>query len=74
MDGITAIGCIRGRGDAKADLPIVVVTADTGPDLRQRCLAAGADDVIFKPVAMQQLFDSVGQMLARGAERGGMIG
>lgn len=74
MDGVTAIGHIRGRSDPKAALPIVVVTADTGPDLRQRCLAAGADDVIFKPVAMQQLFDTVGRMLAKNAEGDGMIG
>lgn len=73
MDGITAIHHIRARADAKADLPIIVVTADTAVDLRERCLAAGADDVIFKPVAMDQLFESMGRVLARDAEQGGMI-
>jgi CheY-like chemotaxis protein len=70
MAGITAIGHIRARGDAKAEVPIIVVTADAAPDLRERCLAAGADDVIFKPVAMDALFDAMGRVLA---ERGGMI-
>lgn len=65
MDGLTAIGHIRARGDAKAGLPIVVVTADTAVDLRERCLAAGADEVIFKPVAMDALFDAMGRMLAQ---------
>ena len=53
-------------------VPIIVVTADTAADLRERCLAAGADDVLFKPVAMDALFDAIGRILARDAE-GGMI-
>lgn len=73
MDGITAIRHIRARGDAKADVPIIVVTADIAPDLRQRCLAAGADDVIFKPVAMDALFEAMGRILARAAEGDGLI-
>ena len=64
MDGLTAIGHIRARADAKAQLPIIVVTADTALDLRERCLAAGANDVIFKPVAMDALFDAMGKLLA----------
>lgn len=72
MDGIEAIKHIRARTDEKANLPVIVVTADTGADLRERCLDAGADDVLFKPVAMDALFDSIGRVLAiRGG--GGMI-
>lgn len=68
MDGITAIGHIRARPDAKARMPIIVVTADTAVDLRQRCLAAGANDVIFKPVAMDELFDAMGRLLAEDGD------
>ncbi|MBN8841317.1 MULTISPECIES: response regulator [Sphingomonas] len=71
MDGISAIREIRKRGDAKASVPVIVVTADTAPDLRERCLEAGADDVIFKPVAMDILFESMGRVLASGDD--GMI-
>lgn len=67
MDGFEAIRHIRGRTDAKARLPIIVVTADTAIDLRQRCLSGGADEVLFKPVAMDSLFDAIGRMLARGS-------
>jgi len=74
MDGFEAIRRIRARGDAKAKLPIIVVTADTAVDLRDRCLEAGADEVLFKPVAMDSLFDAIGRQLARGAEDGGLIG
>ena len=68
MDGITAIGHIRARTDAKAQLPVIVVTADTAPDLRDRCIAAGANDAIFKPVAMDQLFEAMGRLLAENEE------
>jgi CheY-like chemotaxis protein len=74
MDGFEAIRRIRAREDAKAGLPIIVVTADTAVDLRERCLEAGADEVLFKPVAMDSLFDAIGRQLARGAEDGGLIG
>jgi CheY-like chemotaxis protein len=73
MDGFTALKHIRARTDAKADLPVIVLTADTAIDLRERCLAAGADEVLFKPVAMDSLFDAIGRMLAKGANDG-MIG
>ncbi|MCP8891294.1 response regulator [Sphingomonas faeni] len=73
MDGITAIEHIRARPDAKAKVPIIVVTADIAPDLRERCMVAGADDVIFKPVAMDALFDAMGTILARAAAGDGMI-
>lgn len=68
MDGITAIRQIRARPDAKARLPIIVVTADTALDLRERCLAAGADEVLFKPVAMDALFEAMGRILAGGED------
>ncbi len=64
MDGISAIREIRARGDAKAKLPVIVVTADTAVDLRERCIAAGADEVLFKPVAMDALFEAMGRILA----------
>jgi CheY-like chemotaxis protein len=73
MDGITAIRHIRARPDDKAGLPIIVVTADTAVDLRERCIEQGADEVLFKPVAMDALFDAMGRMLAKAAG-GGMIG
>jgi len=72
MDGISAIKVIRARDDAKAKVPVIVVTADTAPDLREQCLAAGADDVIFKPVAMDKLFEAMGRVLAAGDD--GLIG
>lgn len=70
MSGLEAIERIRARPDAKAQLPIIVVTADAAPGLRERCVARGADDVILKPVAMGVLLDAIGAVVVRsqGAE------
>jgi CheY-like chemotaxis protein len=68
MDGLTAIQHLRARDDEKASLPVIVVTADTAADLRERCLASGADDVLRKPIAMGALLNSIGRMLARAGE------
>ena len=67
MDGFEVIRRVRARNDAKQMLPIVIVTADTAIDLTERCLAAGADEVLFKPVAMDALFDAIGRILAKRA-------
>ena len=64
MDGITAIRHLRARGDDKAALPVIVVTADAGSSIEADCRAAGADGVLLKPVSMTALFDAIGQLLA----------
>lgn len=69
MDGLTAIDRVRSRGDAKACLPIIVVTADTAIDIRERCIAGGADAVILKPVAMRELFDTMGSAFVKAKTR-----
>jgi CheY-like chemotaxis protein len=65
MDGLTAIRHLRARTDAKSELPVIVVTADTALDLREQCLASGADEVILKPVAMGALLSAMGRMVAK---------
>lgn len=70
MDGLEATRLIRQRGDAKARLPIVVVTADTSHDLYDRCMRAGADEVLRKPVAMASLIDTIGKVMARSGGSG----
>jgi CheY-like chemotaxis protein len=68
MDGLTAIRHIRARLDAKATIPVIVVTADTALDICQNCMDQGADEVILKPVAMSKLFDAIGRLIARGSQ------
>jgi CheY-like chemotaxis protein len=63
MDGMEAIQRMRQRGDAKGHLPIIVLTADAAAGLREKCMAAGADEVLFKPVSMQSLFDAIAVLM-----------
>ena len=68
MDGITAIRRLRETPGINQSTPVIVVTADMAPDLRTRCLAAGADQVIVKPVAMAALLDAMASLAPRDAE------
>jgi CheY-like chemotaxis protein len=74
MDGLTAIREIRTRPDAKAQLPVIVITADSGATLEADCQAAGADDVIRKPVDLSTLFTTIGDLIARRGDAGLVLG
>jgi CheY-like chemotaxis protein len=54
MDGLTAIAHIR-RDERFAHLPIVALTAKAMAQDRMRCLEAGADDYISKPIDVDKL-------------------
>ncbi len=73
MDGLAAIRRIRARTDDKAGVPIIVVTADNGREVRGQALAAGADDLLHKPVQMQALFDAIGRAMTRSSEQGALL-
>ena len=47
------------------DLPVLVVTALTGPDAKERVLALGASDVVEKPFTRERLLSAVGSALRR---------
>jgi CheY-like chemotaxis protein len=69
MDGMEATRRIRARTDHKAEWPIVVLTADTSADIRERCMSQGADEVMMKPVAMQPLFKMMALIIAARAKQ-----
>ncbi|HEX6639438.1 MAG TPA: response regulator [Steroidobacteraceae bacterium] len=54
MDGIEAMQQIRKNPELR-DLPIIALTAKAMPDDQQRCLAAGANDYITKPIDVDKL-------------------
>jgi hypothetical protein len=56
MDGMIATRAIRALPDAATStLPIVALTADAFDETRQRCLLAGMNDFLTKPVSPQKL-------------------
>ena len=65
MDGLEAtrqIRCLPGT----ERMPIVALTANAFDQDRQRCLEAGMDDFIAKPVAPDVLFETVLRALGQG--------
>jgi CheY-like chemotaxis protein len=64
MDGLTAIRLLRDMPTPLGQIPVIVVTADTATDLKERCHNAGANDVILKPVALNALIDAIGRVAA----------
>jgi CheY-like chemotaxis protein len=58
MDGFTAMREIRKRPDWKK-LPIIALTAKAMRDDQEKCLAAGANDYIAKPLDVEKLLSLV---------------
>jgi CheY-like chemotaxis protein/CHASE3 domain sensor protein len=54
MDGLQAMRAIRARAELRS-LPIIALTAKAMPDDRQRCLDAGANDYVTKPIDIEKL-------------------
>lgn len=54
MDGLEVMQQVR-KEETLHDIPIVALTALSMPGDRDRCLAAGADEYLSKPVSLQRL-------------------
>lgn len=68
MDGLALTRQLRARPlDAAVRMPILALTANTDPADHARCLAAGMDEVLCKPIAVDALARVVGRLVGRGA-------
>ena len=68
MDGLAATHAIRALADPRAaTLPIIALTADAFPETRDRCLLAGMNDYLTKPVSPQKLASSLRRLFGSPA-------
>jgi PAS domain S-box-containing protein len=63
MDGYEATGRIRSRGGPSSTTPIVALTASAMTGDRERCLAAGMDGYLSKPLSPQALAEVLSQFI-----------
>jgi CheY-like chemotaxis protein len=66
MDGLAAIRAIREAEalSARGRTPVVVLSANTGPEDRRASAAAGADGHIGKPISADELLAAIGAAVA----------
>lgn len=71
MDGIEATAKIRAiQAQAGQHIPIIGVTAHALKEDRQRCIDAGMDDYLSKPVKLEPLRDMLDHWTRSGTEKG----
>jgi two-component system, sensor histidine kinase and response regulator len=64
MDGFAATGEIRQREKATgAHMPIVALTAHAMKGDRERCLEAGMDAYVSKPLRVEELFETIARLV-----------
>ena len=59
MDGYTATAEIRKRQGSNGRVAIIAMTAEVMEGYRERCIAAGMDDFIAKPVRLDNMIDAL---------------
>ena len=64
MDGFEAAAAIRAFPDARCRIPIIAVTANVLAGQREKCLEAGMDDYIPKPINREVLDGAIQKFLS----------
>jgi len=67
MDGLQATRLIRELDGARGATPIVAMTADAAASDQERCLAAGMNDFLSKPVDIDHMADVVTRWILEAA-------
>jgi CheY-like chemotaxis protein len=70
QDGIETVKAIRAREQASGThLPVIGLSAHAMTTDRERCLAAGMDDYVTKPIQVEQLFAAIERLVPACAAR-----
>jgi PAS domain S-box-containing protein len=70
MDGLEATRCIRELEAGRARTPIVALTANAMMGTLERCLEAGMDDYLTKPLDISRLQDVLDRFMSTSSDRG----
>ncbi|AWJ86526.1 hypothetical protein TSH58p_23895 (plasmid) [Azospirillum sp. TSH58] len=73
VDGIAATRSIRAMTGPRAAVPIIAVTAHGFAEDRDRCVFAGMNDYVPKPVRRPELLAALRRWLEPGASEGGTV-
>ncbi len=63
MDGIQATKIIRANGNEKGYIPIIALTAHAMKGDAEKCLAAGMDGYVSKPIRSEELFQEIERVM-----------
>lgn len=63
MDGLTATGMIRNLENAYSRVPVIALTAHALSGDREKCISAGMDDYITKPIRNDELIGAIDRHL-----------
>jgi PAS domain S-box-containing protein len=71
MDGLEVTAAIRGSEQATGGrVPIIAMTAHAQAEVRQRCLDAGMDGYVAKPIRDQELWQEIDRVVPAAAAGG----
>ena len=66
MDGLEATRAIRQLSGERAQTPIIAMTANAMKGDREKCLQAGMNDYLSKPIDRAKLFEKIDHWCGRG--------
>lgn len=70
MNGFRLVQEIRDLPSPKGQVPILLISSNQNEQDMVRCLAAGADDYMTKPISAQVLVERLWRMLQRASSAG----
>jgi CheY-like chemotaxis protein len=67
LDGFHVVRALREREEASGGhLPVIALTARSRSEDRERCLAAGVDDFLSKPIRLAELWAAIDRVVSVG--------